>query len=149
VAYPEIATQLAPRDEFETQPEFVARLAKGQRAYLDTLRSLEKAAALELAERIRASRETVELPAFSEASGVTLGRYDADRGRYGITVDGRDTSIAMPPAEARELSASRERAVITAVRQLSPDGARYLLYNRELVHPVTQKRYPIGERIRP
>ncbi|MBM3844187.1 MAG: WD40 repeat domain-containing protein [Verrucomicrobia bacterium] len=148
-AYPEIAKQLAPRDEFETQPEFVARLGKGQRAYLDTLRSLEKAAALELAERVRASRETVELPAFSEASGVTLGRYDADRGRYGITVDGRDTSIAMPPAEARELSASRERAMITAIRQLSPGGERLLLYNRELIHPVTRKRYPIGERLRP
>lgn len=132
-----------PRDEFETTAEYRARLVAGRRAYMDEL----AAARAVLARRIAESRREVEVPAFQARSGLELGRYDADLGRFRIRIEGRDSVLYMSPSDARVLAQKRNETIIEAIEQLAPDGVNLVLVNRVLVHPTTGRRYQLGTRV--
>lgn len=132
-----------PRDEFETSAEYRTRLVAGRRTYMDEL----TAARAVVDRRIAESRRDVEVPAFRAGSGLELGRYDADAGRFRIRIEGRDSVLYMSPTDARELAQKRNETIIEAVQQLATDGIGLVLVNRVLIHPTTGQRYPLGTRI--
>lgn len=142
-----LARKLSPRDEFETSADFQSRILAGRRAYFGLVEAERKARQAALLQRIIASRHPFRGPAFDASTGLALGRYDADAQRYGVVIDGRDTTLAMTPTEARALSQLRDDAMVEAVRQLDPEGKSLVLYNRVLIHPSTGARYPLGPQL--
>lgn len=142
---PDIRASLAPRDRFETTPEYAKRIEDGRLAYVSAANERLQRAARDRDQRMIASRRPVRLG----AQAVTLGAYDADARQYSAVIDGVAVVIDIEPDDARLLSQRRQEILVNTTAQLAPDEKTTIRGNFFLVHPVSGALYRIGPSLPP
>jgi hypothetical protein len=134
-----------PKDEFETDAEYQARVQKQQEAIAQVRAEFEAAwkARTEEAERqiqakIEASRQAVTL------SLEDLGVYNANNETFPITVNRQTYTLKVPRNEARSFKEDSAQVQVQGYKQLQKDVTTWEFFNLVAIHPVSGNRYAFG-----
>lgn len=122
-----------PKDEFETNQEYQKRKEK-----------LKAQLLLLLQQETEVYFKGVKGKANISFAAGSLEGYDADHQTYALRFLEAEGKITIPVAEARSLKESWQKAKVTAVKNLSPDGISYTYGEFTLIHPVSGKTYQIS-----
>lgn len=134
-----------PKDEFETDAEYQARLQKQQLLINQVKAELEaqrKARLAEIERQIQAKIEaSCQLVTFNLES---IGTYNANEETFPITVNGTNYILKIPRAEARNFKENSSQVKIEGYKQLQKDLTTWEYFNLAAVHPVSGNCYPFG-----
>ena len=146
----------APKDEFETTPEYQARVAKGE-AYRESVleyyrnkrrEDIKEQVRIDSLEQVRIEailREKVKNSYTKVVFNIdALGNYNADKEEFPITINGKKEILIMPREEARLYKPNYKVSQVIADRQLTADGEREETFNMYIIHPISTNKYPIG-----
>jgi len=146
-----------PKDEFETDQEYKARLNKAKaeqkaiedkfalkynelkKAYYEQKEAQLQQAEQETQAKIRASLSEAILTISN------LGTYDANTETFPITINEKTQSVKMPRSEARSFKEKWRYVQVRGMKQLKKDLATYEYFNLMIIHPETGNQYPFGE----
>ncbi len=152
-----IAQLLKPKNEFETEAEYKARIAKGneekkiieekyaqkypllKQEYETAKQTRMEAQARDIEARIKASIMEVTL----RVSGV--GLYNADNETLPITIEGVTKIVRIPRAEAKSFKDKWQSAVVKGSRRLQKDLSTFEYIGLVIIHPETGSNYRFGE----
>lgn len=148
---------LKPKDEFETDAEYNARITKGKaeqqaidKKYALKYEKLKKEYEGQKLARSKEKALEIDAQIRNSLSEVTLtiskiGIYDANNETFPITINEEDQEIKIPRAEARSFKENWQRAEVRGMKQLKKDLTTYEYFNLALIHPITGNRYHFGE----
>lgn len=142
-----IAPLFKPKDEFETDAEYQARLTKAnvQKNAIEGRHALKftelknkffQAKELETQNKIRASHTEVSLAI------ERIGTYDADAETFPITIEGITKDVKIPRAEARSFKEKWQSAIVKGFKQLNRHLVTYEYVDLVIIHPETGNRFP-------
>jgi len=156
-ALAQIHNLFKPKDEFETEHEYMLRIEKGgkERKAIEKkydLRFNDKGKALheEMAlfkrkkeafvqSRIRKSREEVIL------NIEKVGQYNPEKEILPITINNITEDVKIPRSSARSFKENWRSAKVKGVKQFNEDLETYDYINLAITHPVTSDKYPFGK----
>lgn len=117
---------LAPKGEFETSEQYKKRINGGQiqklqieKKYQKQILAFKTLAKNEQQEKIRLSLKQVILKIDS------IGRYDADKQIFPITIHGLTKNIKVPLEQAKEFKAKKDEIKVFANIQLNENGETF------------------------
>ncbi len=130
-----------PKDEFETDDEYLAR-KKELSATILKLVQLELENTYNIT-RNGSEKQSETLPGTISVNIQSLGTYKLEQETYPLTVLDTAGFIHIPRSEARTLKRGIGKAVMTAVIKPDPNGISFFYSDFTLVHPETGKFYPL------
>jgi hypothetical protein len=135
-----------PRGEFENMNMYEARLLRAEKFKEEVHKKYQKRYELHLQQqaealraKIRNSYEKIDLEI------QELGRYNADKELFPITILGELEYINIPLNIAPSFKANLEKVRVVADRQLLGDGESYDIFNITIFHPVSNQAFLFGK----
>lgn len=152
-----ISSFFKPKGEFENESEYYERIKKGEEEKKSIIESfsmrIEKSYEnfvnefqnnilnknQEIDYQIRLSIEETALKI------EELGKYNAEKETFPITIDGFTENVFIPRAEARSFKENYLNANVKGYKRLFRDLKTYEYYNLKIVHPITGNTYCFGK----
>ncbi|MFA4839385.1 MAG: caspase family protein [Candidatus Neomarinimicrobiota bacterium] len=151
--YPELFT---PKDEFETDAEYQARLKKQKEAIARVepeFKAIIKARADEAERQRKALAEAAESELHAKITASlrpvtmsieSIGAYSANDEAFQITVNGQPYIVKVPRSEARSFKENYTLAQVGGYKQLKRDLQTWEFFNFEVIHPVSGSHCSFG-----
>ncbi len=152
-----IAQLLKPKDEFETEVEYRARILKGNdekkvieekyiQKYLQLKDKYEKTRQVQMETQAREMDAKIQASVTEVTLKISkIGLYDADTETFPITIQGVTKTVKIPRAEARSLKEKWQIAVVKGFKRLKKDLSTFEHIDLVIIHPETSSRFPFVE----
>ena len=136
-----------PKAEFETSDQYNKRIREYNRK--KTLKLKDCEAEYQLMLKAQKEKEEQELLASYKyvTFPVTIGNYNADKKELTIQFNDQTFTVSMTPDEAKSLKANEKNAILRGIERMNNQQKEVI--NFELIHPVSNKKYPVGNQISP
>ncbi len=151
----------APKGEFEKTSDYEARMKEAAKyrssiidfyrkkylaqikfqKYLDSMNVVRQADMIK--QKIKDSYMLIAL------SIQKLGMYNADQEYFPVIINGNTDTLKMPIDDAKTFKPNYKQARVIAHQQLESDGVTLDTFNIFVVHPISNKYYPVGKQVKP
>lgn len=151
-----ITQLLRPKDEFETQAEYVERSNEGYKAkkaieekYSQKFSQAKQEYGKTKQSRIEEQENEIQAKIAASISEATLkistiGRYNADTEIFPITIGSITTNVKIPLVEAKSFKENWQQVKIKAMKRLKKDLVSYEYFDLIIIHPLTGSEYPLN-----
>lgn len=137
-----------PKGEFETTVQYENRLKKYniiKKGFI--AECFREAQARQKAEQDRIDKIILSSYMYVYYKLDGLGVYDADTQIYPIIFQGKNYMLKIALEDAKALKINVQKAKVKAIKRVINGNTE--IFNRQLIHPVNAKSYPIGPQVKP